>query len=87
MELTVSVMSSSRLVERNEILGATLELRPHPTLYNENPLRGLMAEEVGLISAFGLHPCGAALRAVFAAVRRSNCVLIPPSTMIIRYAD
>ncbi len=26
---------------------AAVELRPHPTLYNENPLRGLLAEEVG----------------------------------------
>ena len=46
-----------------------------------------MAEEVGLIPAFRLHPCGASLRSVFAAARRSNCVLIPPSTMRIRCAD
>ena len=36
-----------------------------------------MAEEVGLIPAFGLHPCGAALRAVCAAARHSNCVHHP----------
>jgi hypothetical protein len=36
-----------------------------------------MAERVGLIQAFGLHPSGAALRAVCAASRRSNFVLIP----------
>jgi hypothetical protein len=46
-----------------------------------------MAEEVGLIPAFGLHPGGAALRPVFAAARRSNCVLIPPSDFRIRFAD
>ena len=50
-------------------------------------LRGFMAEEVGLIPAFGLHPGGAALRPVFAAARRSNCVLIPPSDFRIRFAD
>jgi len=33
-------------------------------------------EEVGLIPAFGLHPCGAALRAVFASSRRSNCGML-----------
>ena len=46
-----------------------------------------MAEEVGLIPACGLLPCGAALRAVFASSRRSNCVFIPPSGLRIRFAD
>ncbi len=50
-------------------------LIPHPEYWN--PLRGFVAERVGLIPAFGLHPSGAALRSVCAASRRSNFVLIP----------
>ena len=45
-----------------------------------------LAERVGLIPACGLHPCGAALRAVCAASRRSNFVLIPHPRIGIRFA-
>ena len=33
---------------------------PQRQICHWNPLRGLVAEGVGLISAYGLHPCGAA---------------------------
>ena len=40
-----------------------------------NPLRGFVAEGVGLISASGLHPCGAAFGSLcrFAALELRKC--------------
>ena len=50
-----------------------------PFINSASRLRDLVAERVGLTPASGLRPSGAALRAVCAASRRSNFVLIPPT--------
>jgi hypothetical protein len=57
------------------------EIQPQKTIilnfpiYHWNPLRGLVAEGVGLISASGLHPCGAAFGSLcrFASLELRKC--------------